>query len=112
MERVIRVRGGGRDENDDPIPGSETVLMAQAVAPGSSPGNKDRGRNGAKVAFTVYFFPAKDLREGDKLRVRGTVGDLSKVFTEMFARDGGVAPRVEQDFLGDAEDEIDKLFGE
>mgnify|MGYP003553680702 FL=1 len=76
MERVIRVRGGGRDENDDPIPGSETVLMAQAVAPGSSPGNKDRGRNGAKVAFTVYFFPAKDLREGDKLRVRGTLCDI------------------------------------
>lgn len=75
MERVILVRGGGRDENDDPIPGSETVLMAQAVAPGSSPGNKDRGRNGDRVAYTVFFYPSPDLQEGDKLRVRGKIMD-------------------------------------
>ncbi|HEX9705964.1 MAG TPA: roadblock/LC7 domain-containing protein, partial [Gemmatimonadales bacterium] len=47
-----------------------------------------------------------------KLRVKGTVGELSQLFIEMFSRQGGIAPRVEQDFLGDAEDEIDRLFGE
>jgi hypothetical protein len=35
------------------------------------------------------------------------------VFTDMFSRaDQGVAsPKVETGFLGDAEDEIDRLFG-
>jgi hypothetical protein len=33
------------------------------------------------------------------------------VFTEMFGRTRTDAPRVESGFLGDAEDEIDKLFG-
>lgn len=75
MERVIRVRGGGRDENDDPIAAYETPLRAIAVAPGSSPSNKDRGRNGETVAFTVFFYPVPDLREGDKLRVRGKLMD-------------------------------------
>jgi predicted regulator of Ras-like GTPase activity (Roadblock/LC7/MglB family) len=48
-----------------------------------------------------------------KLRVRSAVQDLNGVFTDMFSRaeaDGG-APQVESGFLGDAEDEIDKLFG-
>jgi hypothetical protein len=77
MERVTRVRGARRDENDDPVPPEpDKTLWASAVAPGASTNNKDRGRNGAKVAFTVYFFPAKDLREGDKLRVRGTLCDI------------------------------------
>lgn len=67
----MRIRGGGRDDNDDPILPSEAPLRAIAVAPGSSPSNKDRGRNGETVAFTVYFYPVPDLREGDQLRVRG-----------------------------------------
>ncbi|UZT28696.1 head-to-tail adaptor [Nocardia phage NS-I] len=76
MERVIRVRGGGRDENDDPIPPEpDKALMASAVAPGSSPGNKDRGRNGERVAYTVLFHTVPDLREGDQLRVRGKLMD-------------------------------------
>ena len=66
----------------------------------------------ARRVILVVLFDTRTTLGLVKLRVRGTVGDLSKVFTEMFARDGGVAPRVEQDFLGDAEDEIDKLFGE
>jgi hypothetical protein len=39
------------------------------------------------------------------------VGQLNQVFTEMFTRDGTAAPGVASDFLGEAEDEIDKLFG-
>ena len=46
-----------------------------------------------------------------KLRVKEAVGELNQVFTEMFDRDGTSAPGVASDFLGEAEDEIDKLFG-
>lgn len=76
MERVTRVRGAGRDKYDDPIPGSDKIIMATAVAPGSGPINKDRGRNGKAVAYTVYFYPVPDLQDGDKLRVRGRLMDI------------------------------------
>jgi predicted regulator of Ras-like GTPase activity (Roadblock/LC7/MglB family) len=66
----------------------------------------------ARRVILVVLFDTRTTLGLVKLRVRGTVGDLTKVFTEMFERDGGAAPRVEQAFLGDAEDEIDKLFGE
>jgi len=66
----------------------------------------------ARRVILVVLFDTRTTLGLVKLRVRGTVGELSQVFTEMFARDGGAAPRVEQAFLGDAEDEIDKLFGE
>ncbi|AWY06510.1 head-to-tail connector complex protein [Gordonia phage Trine] len=76
MEYVTRVRAAGRDENDDPIPGGgETQLRAMAVFPGSSSLNADRGRNGRQVAYTVHFYPAVDLQEGDRLRVRGVLCD-------------------------------------
>lgn len=46
-----------------------------------------------------------------KLRVRSVVERLSALFTEMFQRRDSQPPRVEAAFLGEAEDEIDKLFG-
>ncbi|MEZ4457469.1 MAG: roadblock/LC7 domain-containing protein [Gemmatimonadales bacterium] len=46
-----------------------------------------------------------------KLRVRNVVGRLSAVFTEIFERKDVPPPKVEAAFLGEAEDEIDKLFG-
>jgi predicted regulator of Ras-like GTPase activity (Roadblock/LC7/MglB family) len=46
-----------------------------------------------------------------KLRVRSVVERLGVVFTEMFERKDAKPPRVEAAFLGEAEDEIDKLFG-
>ncbi|MBX3145997.1 MAG: roadblock/LC7 domain-containing protein [Gemmatimonadales bacterium] len=46
-----------------------------------------------------------------KLRVRSVVTRLSALFTEMFERQDAESPRVEAAFLGEAEDEIDKLFG-
>lgn len=45
-----------------------------------------------------------------KLRVRTVVERLSALFTELFERKQA-PPRVEAGFLGEAEDEIDKLFG-
>lgn len=73
MERVTRVRSATRDENDDPVAGSEAPLYAVAVSPGSSANNKDRGRNGNKVAYTLFFWGATDLVDGDKIRVRGSL---------------------------------------
>lgn len=77
MEYVTRRRGAVLDENQDPVPGSSDVqLRAMAVFPGASSLNKDRGRSGRTVAYTVHFFPPVDLRDSDKLIVRGTVCDI------------------------------------
>jgi predicted regulator of Ras-like GTPase activity (Roadblock/LC7/MglB family) len=48
-----------------------------------------------------------------KLRVRGVVEALAALFIELFAREGASerGGRVETGFVGEAEDEIDKLFG-
>jgi predicted regulator of Ras-like GTPase activity (Roadblock/LC7/MglB family) len=46
-----------------------------------------------------------------KLRARSAVGQLNQVFTDIFGADGAGAPGVESGFAGEAEDEIDKLFG-
>ncbi len=47
-----------------------------------------------------------------KLRVRSVVERLTVLFTDIFERrDSQPPPRVEAAFLGEAEDEIDKLFG-
>lgn len=80
MERVTLVPGAHRDENDDPMPtGPEVHLWAASVAPGSSAGNRDRGRDGRNVAYTVTFWPVPgqplpELDDGvDRLRVRGTL---------------------------------------
>ncbi len=66
----------------------------------------------ARRVILVVLFDDRTTLGLVKLRVKGTVGELSQLFIEMFSRQGGIAPRVEQDFLGDAEDEIDRLFGE
>lgn len=77
MESVDRIRGATRDTNDAPIPGATVPLIAVAVSPGSSLANRDKGRNGAKVAYTVYFWPSKDLQDGDKIKVRGVTCDIA-----------------------------------
>jgi len=43
--------------------------------------------------------------------VKTAVVQLNQVFNDMFNRDGTSAPGVASEFLGEAEDEIDKLFG-
>ena len=63
----------------------------------------------ARRVILVVLFDNRTTLGLVKLRVKGTVGELSQLFIEMFSRQGGIAPRVEQDFLGDAEDEIDRL---
>ena len=46
-----------------------------------------------------------------ELRVRNVVEELSALFTAMYAREAADERGMETGFVGEAEDEIDKLFG-
>jgi predicted regulator of Ras-like GTPase activity (Roadblock/LC7/MglB family) len=64
----------------------------------------------ARRVILVVLFDNRTTLGLVKLRVRGTVGTLAEVFTSMFAS-GAEPPRMADGFVGDAEDEIDRLFG-
>ncbi|MEP6572566.1 MAG: roadblock/LC7 domain-containing protein [Gemmatimonadota bacterium] len=66
----------------------------------------------ARRVILVVLFDNRTTVGLVKLRVKPTVGELNRVFQEMFNRVGMDQPQVETGFLGEAEDEIDKLFGE
>ncbi|SKS24723.1 Uncharacterised protein [Mycobacteroides abscessus subsp. bolletii] len=75
-EQVIRHRGGGRDENGQLTPATDTTLTAIAVAPGSGSQTgqghrQERARSGEDIACTVYFNSGTDLINSDELTVRG-----------------------------------------
>lgn len=75
-EQVIRHRDGGRDENGQLTPATDTTLTAIAVAPGSGSQSgqghrQERARSGEDIACTVYFDPGTDLINSDELTVRG-----------------------------------------
>ncbi|HMA42374.1 MAG TPA: roadblock/LC7 domain-containing protein, partial [Gemmatimonadales bacterium] len=65
----------------------------------------------ARRVILVVLFDNRTTLGLVKLRVRAAVQELNQVFTDMFGRPRTDAPQVETGFLGDAEDEIDKLFG-
>ena len=65
----------------------------------------------ARRVILVVLFDTRTTLGLVKLRVKAAVQELNSVFTEMFARDGRGTPRVETDLVGEAEDEIDRLFG-
>lgn len=67
----------------------------------------------ARRVILVVLFDNNTTLGLVKLRVRNAVTQLNAVFTEMFSRadQDAAAPRVESGFLGDAEEEIDRLFG-
>ena len=65
----------------------------------------------ARRVILVVLFDNRTTLGLVKLRVKNTVGELNKVFEEMFSQDGAGRSQVETGFLGEAEDEIDKLFG-
>jgi predicted regulator of Ras-like GTPase activity (Roadblock/LC7/MglB family) len=67
----------------------------------------------ARRVILVVLFDNETTLGLVKLRVRAAVQELNQVFTDMFTRAeaGADAPQVESGFLGEAEDEIDKLFG-
>lgn len=65
----------------------------------------------ARLVILVVLFDNRTTLGLVKLRVRGVVEALTALFTAMFARDASGERRVETGFVGEAEDEIDKLFG-
>jgi predicted regulator of Ras-like GTPase activity (Roadblock/LC7/MglB family) len=65
----------------------------------------------ARRVILVVLFDNRTTLGLVKLRVRQTVLDLRHVFEEMFTRGAAGQPKVETGFLGEAEDELDKLFG-
>ena len=65
----------------------------------------------ARRVILVVLFDNRTTLGLVKLRVRQTVMDLRQVFEEMFTRGAAGQPKVETGFLGEAEDELDKLFG-
>lgn len=65
----------------------------------------------ARRVILVVLFDNRTTLGLVKLRVRQTVVELRQVFEEMFSRGPAGQPQVETGFLGEAEDEIDKLFG-
>ena len=64
----------------------------------------------ARRVILVVLFDNRTTLGLVKLRVRRVVSELDRVFTELFAR-AGSDTRVEAGFVGEAEDEIDRLFG-
>ena len=65
----------------------------------------------ARRVILVVLFDNRTTLGMVKLRVKTTVGELSQVFNDMFTRGNAGAAQVETGFVGEAEDEIDKLFG-
>lgn len=67
----------------------------------------------ARRVILVVLFDNQTTLGLVKLRVRVAVQELNQVFTDMFNRvdTDADAPQAESGFLGEAEDEIDKLFG-
>jgi predicted regulator of Ras-like GTPase activity (Roadblock/LC7/MglB family) len=65
----------------------------------------------ARRVILVVLFDNNTTLGLVKLRVRSAVQELVRVFNAMFGRTSAAGPQVESGFLGDAEDEIDKLFG-
>ncbi|HEV8123097.1 MAG TPA: roadblock/LC7 domain-containing protein [Gemmatimonadales bacterium] len=65
----------------------------------------------ARRVILVVLFDNRTTLGLVKLRVKNAVMELNKVFESMFAQDGARGEPVESGFLGEAEDEIDKLFG-
>lgn len=75
-ETVTRVRrGGGFDDNQDPLPEDTTPvpLVANGVEPGLSKDVRSLARNGEIVELTIWFTRTVDLQDGDHLQVRGKV---------------------------------------
>jgi predicted regulator of Ras-like GTPase activity (Roadblock/LC7/MglB family) len=66
----------------------------------------------ARRVILVALFDSRTTLGLVRLKVRGAVEELTKVFEDMFNRVGTEHPRVEGFGGKEAEDEIDKLFGD
>ena len=66
----------------------------------------------ARRVILVALFDNQTTLGLVRLRVRATVEELTKVFEDMFQRSGAETPKIEGFGGQEAEDEIDKLFGD
>lgn len=68
----------------------------------------------AKRVILVVLFDNRTTLGMIRIKVKGLVRELSDIFHEMFSRyaAGQSATRVEAAFVDEAEDEIDRLFGD
>lgn len=65
----------------------------------------------ARRVILVVLFDNRTTLGLVKLRMKQAVPELTTIFTAMFDRDAAGSTRVDDGFVGDAEDELDKLFG-
>jgi predicted regulator of Ras-like GTPase activity (Roadblock/LC7/MglB family) len=65
----------------------------------------------ARRVILVVLFDNRTTLGLVKLRMKTAVSELTAIFTELFERTEGQASQVDSEFLGEAEDELDKLFG-
>jgi predicted regulator of Ras-like GTPase activity (Roadblock/LC7/MglB family) len=67
----------------------------------------------AKRVILVVLFDQRTTLGMIRIKVKAVVRELAQIFEELFARTGGDAQtRLESGFADEAEDEIDRLFGE
>lgn len=68
----------------------------------------------AKRVILVVLFDNRTTLGMVRVKVKGVVGELSGIFREMFERytTGVPRPVLETAFVDEAEDEIDRLFGD
>jgi predicted regulator of Ras-like GTPase activity (Roadblock/LC7/MglB family) len=66
----------------------------------------------ARRVILVALFDSRTTLGLVRLKMKVTVEELTKVFEEMFTRMGTQTPKVEGFGSKEAEDEIDKLFGD
>ncbi|HEU0015148.1 MAG TPA: roadblock/LC7 domain-containing protein [Longimicrobium sp.] len=67
----------------------------------------------ARRVILVVLFDNRTTLGMIRIKVKGVVRELSEHFSEMFSRTASApAARVEAGFVDEAEDEIDRLFGD
>ena len=68
----------------------------------------------ARRVILVVLFDNRTTLGMIRIKVKAVVRELGEVFSEMFARSAAApqGPRVEAGFADEAEDEIDRLFGD
>ncbi len=66
----------------------------------------------ARRVILVALFDSRTTLGLVRLKMKATVDELTRVFEEMFTRSGTQSPKVEGFGSKEAEDEIDKLFGD
>jgi predicted regulator of Ras-like GTPase activity (Roadblock/LC7/MglB family) len=68
----------------------------------------------ARRVILVVLFDNRTTLGMIRIKVKAVVRELAEVFGEMFARSAAApqGPRVEAGFADEAEDEIDRLFGD